>query len=291
MLGRFFPLSADDRKKNTCNQKMDFDIKTFFQSPPRIKDEVRIHIQTIATKFVFRFIAFVKMLGLERVLPRHVRVIVFQMCSDPYTIVTRQGLAYQQSRVKNMLRLLQRALDNAEGKLKEDAKYGGIDKRVVKGTSHIFEQESVRASTGGIVCVAACAAEICGLILNATHQKMTDQKTMTLKMIEEYGTMISLSDGQTCAHTSMIRLLHSLNSTIAASYMTMENTPTSDKRNDHENEAKVKSSREARISAERTSKSFRQVEEKNVHFEDNVQRRVSVESRRPSTPDNCFWED
>lgn len=278
---------------------MDFELKTFFRDPPRLKEEVKGHIHALAERMAKQFIALAKMLNLERLLPRHIRVLVFQMCQDPFTIMTRQGLATQQSRVKNTFRLLQRALDDSESRVKTDPKYGGIDKRIVKGVTAILEEHEVRASQAAIVSISACIAEVCGLILNATHQQMNpDQRTMTLENVQSFGTKVCLSNGEKCFNASLARLLHAIDQVEAQNKwersIRLDVAPSTARPAPSSTTTARPATSDARRrepTAARAERSMRRIEERNVHFNVKSSQRSASEAPRPSTPSDCFWED
>ena len=71
---------------------MEFDLKLFFKEPPRIKEEVKVYMHDTASRIVKRAVEHIKFLQIERILPRHVRIIIFEMTQDPLTRMKRVGL-------------------------------------------------------------------------------------------------------------------------------------------------------------------------------------------------------
>lgn len=252
-----------------CCKRMEFDLKLFFKEPPRIKEEVKVYMHDTASRIVKRAVEHIKFLQIERILSRHVRIIIFQMTQDPLTRMTRVGLCVQQSKVKNMAKVFQRTIDSTEENLKGDAKYGGIDKKVVKGTQTILDDMEVRYSTGASVCLAACVAEVCGIMLNST-QTLMQERTINLASLQTYATIHCISSGEKCCNSSLVRFLHHLNLP-----MQKEIEQTADDVKDLPKISK-KSTRES------PGRKMRRLEEKSVSFS---------EDKRPSTPDTCFWED
>lgn len=185
---------------------MDFDIKVFFETPPRISNEVRFYIHERATKIVELVCLHTKHLNIDRILPRHVRCIFAVICQDPVTRLERQTITVQQLKVKTMAQLFKIAFDEVEVALEKDSKYGLLDKKIVKGCCAVMEQHGVKASTTGYVFVAAAVSELCGIILHATHVMMVE-KTMSLELVHKHGTRVMLSSGQHVYHVSLMRLL------------------------------------------------------------------------------------
>ena len=168
-----------------------------------------------------------------------------------------------------MSKIFQSAMDVAERQLQNDAKYGGISKQIVKSTHSRFEQHNVKASNSTIVLLSACISEMCGIMLNATMQQM-DQRTMTIDMVTNKCTVHTLSNGDKCVNSSMLRLLHVLR--LPHPLIQSKKEDTSRKRKQPESGAREPN----------------KLEEKQVSFHQDV---VKSKKTRPSTPDNCFWDE
>ena len=248
---------------------MDFDLKSFFVESPRIKDEVRAHMHQLATTIVIRFVAYAKQLQVERILPRHVRMIAFQMAQDPLLRCSRQGLCVQKTAIKSLQRILTRAFDDVDNALKQEIKHGGIDRKIVKQTGLLLEKHDQKASTAAVVSIAACVAEICGVMLNSTAQNMTE-KTMTLSLIHEHACTHITSSGERCRNASLHRFLVTLDRPLMHAVQAVRTAQTSDKKTG-----------KRKAEPPREQPSARPKSEKAVHFH----------SARPTTPDNCFWDD
>ena len=258
---------------------MEFDLKVFFKDPPRIKEDVKAYMHEIASRIVIRAAQHIRTLGIDRILPRHVKIVIFHMTQDPLTRMNRHGLCTQQTKVKSIAKVFQRTIDLAEEALKSDAKYGGIDKKIVKGTQLILTEQNVRHSTGASVCLAACVAEICGIMLNSTQSLMED-RTINLNALHSYSTTHCISTGDKCTNSSLLRFLHYIDTQVHAE---VDPVAMSDSRA-KEAEAEAKPS----TRPESPKRKLRRLEEKTVSFDDHAS--TSLKDR-PSTPDTCFWED
>lgn len=257
---------------------MDFDLKPFFKDPPRIRDEVRRYIHLLATNIVERIAYHAQMLEVDRMLPRHVRMIIIHMTQDPLTRMNRNGLCIQHTKVKTMSRVFQRALDDAETNLKTDSKYAGIDRKIVKGSQAVLTRLNLRFSAGASVCIAACVAEICGIILNSTHTLMED-RTVSLSALQTYGTTHCLSSGEKCVNSSLVRFIHSIFTPPHPELFRLkEKAPVHAK----QPPSPAPPAPKHKIARESPSKKLRRLESKSVSFHMD---------KRPTTPDICFWED
>lgn len=246
---------------------MEFDLKVFFKDPPRFREDVKTYMHEFAGRIVKRVILHMKMLEITRLLPRHVGLIMFQMCSDPITRYTRQGLSTQTLKVKTLSKVFARVLQDTTEALERDAKYGGIDKKIVKGTAHLIEEAGLKSNSTATVLVAACVAEVCGIMLNDAGK--TDKKTLTLEVLHQSSTVHVLSNGESCVNASLVRFIHSIHTPLYAE------TRESRSREEPTRKRAAPTNGDAR-------KKRMALEEKSVKFR---------ETPRPSTPDNCFWED
>lgn len=264
---------------------MEFELKIFFNDPPRIREEVKTHVHQLAGLFVDRVADHVQYLQIDRILPRHVRLIITQMVQDPLTRMNRNGLCVQQTKVKNMAKVFQRALDKVEENLQVDARYGGIDKKVVKGTQSCLDKLNIRYSTGASVCIASCVAEVCGIMLNSA-QNLIEDRTLSLQAFQTHSTTYCLSTGERCANSSLIRFLHYLRSPICRGGVAESSKKTEcgvahlEKHTPNTNVSEP--NKKGRPLCESPNKKQRRLETKTVSFQTTP---------RPRTPDTCFWED
>ena len=279
---------------------MDFDLKYFFEQPPRFKEEVKVYMHSFATEFVKRAALHAKVMKIERMLARHVPLIAFAMSEDPVTRYTSKGLCMQQHKIKSVLKIFQRALADVNQSIRNDPKYGNIDKKIVKGTAQVLELEGVRASPAAVVYLAACLGEICGIMLNCTQLHMQEQKTVSLTMLKQMSMTHQLSTGEWCINVSLMRFIHS----IFTSPPSLAPNAEKSKSSAH------KRSRDAARSIEERSVSFADDSGANnqdewvpcatAHDERKKKSRGlgndqrGKEDRvveRPSTPEWCFWEE
>lgn len=256
--------------------KMDFDPKSFFADPPRLKEEVRTYIHDFATRMVQVASAYARFMGIDRLLPRHVRLIVFMMAQDPIVRCSRSGLCVQRSKTQPMTRVFTRVIDSVEGRLKDDPKYGGIDKKLVKGTLIILTNTNMKTSTAANIYLAACVAEVCGIMLNATQKLMTE-RTMSLSLLNEHKTTYLSSSGYMSTNVSLVRFVHFIEKFDIRNAETMMNDGTADK------SPQGKRSKEARQCSQAG-------EPKSILKNSHVTFDLKGMSR-PKTPDDCFWED
>ena len=255
---------------------MDFDLKSFFEQPPRMKDEVRRYMHYISLRFVERIALHARHLEIERLMPRHVRMILFSMTPDPQTRYTRQGICTQQLRIKSISKLFQKSMDAAEAAYANKDKYGGIDKRIVKNVLGVFAEHKTGTAMLTNVLVAACISEMNGILLNAAcHMmiKMELGKTMTTEILQTHGCTVELSNGDRCTNSSLVRFIHSLARAHPVDVDPVRNDPATKKR-------------DAPPAPASTGKSARRLTNKTVSFDHHKQR-----NERPHTPDHCFWED
>lgn len=245
---------------------MDFDLKLFFKEPPRFREEVKSHMHELATSFVKRVCEHMKALEIDRLLPRHVSIVVFQMCQDPITRYTRHGLSMQTPRVKPLNKVFARVIQNTEAALETD-KYGLIDRKIVKGTQAIIGECGLKSNAAANVLIAACVAEMCGIMLNDARQR--EKKTITLDVLQEASTIHVLSSGEACTNVSLLRFITSIQRPLfVQSKASAAANDGGGKRKSQQENTHIKQYKR------------RTLEEKSVKF-----------SERPRTPDTCFWDE
>lgn len=203
---------------------MDFDLRHFYKSPPRFREDVKAHMHALATSFVKRTCMQMRALQIDRLLTRHVPLIIFQICQDPITKFSRNGLSTQTCRVKSLSKVFHRTLHDTMHALQHD-KYGDIDKKIVKGTQIILQAHGLKSNFNACVLIAACVAEMCGIMLNAARQD--DKKTITIELLQEYSTKHVLSSGELCTNISLVRFLNSIQKPL---YMETKSAPPPQKR-------------------------------------------------------------
>jgi hypothetical protein len=223
----------------------------------------------LACRIVKRVISHMKNLEIARLLPRHVPLIMFQMCLDPVTRYTRQGLCVQTLKVKSLSKVFARVIQDTTLAFEKDQRYGGIEKKIVKSTTSLIEEAGLKSNSHASVLVAACIAEVCGIMLNDARQ--LDKKTITLEILQQSSTVHVLSNGETCVNASLVRFIESIKRPIECELEEKR------EREDAQQRRKKRTSNSTETTRKRIA-----LEEKSVKFS---------EARRPSTPDHCFWEE
>lgn len=245
---------------------MDINASAFFRSPPRIASEVTAAVREMALRMVTRAAEHALALNAARVQPRHVRLISIVMAQDPMTRLSRNGLCVQETKVKPVVKVLKRAVDDAEKAIARGAANGDIDDSIVRSTRAVWTKLGVPFDASAAVCMAACVAEVCGIMLNSTQRLMNDSTVMRLSDFEAHSTTYSLSSGGTCANTSLRRFLtHLFRPTFA------------------ESASRVDQPAAEPLRTTLTNSKLRRWENTGVSFRE--------EYERPSTPNTCFWED
>ena len=259
---------------------MDFDVKFCFDdNPPRMKEEVRDHALRTAALLVQRIIFHANELRVERLLPRHVRLIVFDITQDPVVRLNRGIVVTQTNRIRSMSKLLQRALDAALDASERDPKYGMIDKRLVRSCATMLEAASVRSSSAAVVHVAALVAEFTGIVRSSAHACLLDShRTLGLDAVRAM--RYKLSNGQIVNNISLHRLAHSI-----------ERTPHMLRAAALEEESEAIAAPPPRPCSTKRSESSarggaRRMEDRTVTFATAARERP-----RPATPSDCFWEE
>ena len=262
---------------------MDFDVKFCFdRHPPRMKEEVRTYALRVSSLLVQRIAFHSRELEVERLLPRHVRMIVFDITQDPVLRLNRGFVVVQNNKIRSMSKLLQRALDAANTAFERDPKHGLLDRALVRSCASTLEAHSIKASNAAVVYVATIVAEMIGILLSSAHMCMPENRTMTLENVKAM--KYQLSTGQVVNNISVHRLMHSIERT---SHM-CQNAALED-----EAITRVPAAKRPRADVPPCApKSMRNLECKTVSFarSDEEQRPMSA-AARPSTPTDCFWEE
>lgn len=244
---------------------MDFDPKCFFENPPRMKEDLKEYIKDLAEKIVYKFRVFCDILfENERITPKHIKSIVFAICPDPITTYNRQGLCSQKVLLKPVYKVLCKSIDQAIAS--EDTKYGGLDKKIVKSCSKYLSE--LKTSSNTAVALAAIVSTICGIVLQSAQDNIPNVKTMTLESVRQYGTVYSGSNGQ-YPYSSLIRFLKIIE--------VFNPTPIISKPVVSKPKKEIK-----------PAIVYDRLQSKSVHFKKEDRQ---IKRPRPSTPENCFWED
>ena len=246
---------------------MDFDPKCFFENPPRMKEDLKEYIKDLSKKIVEKIRKFSENLcNGERISSKHVKLILFALCPEPITVYNRQGLCTQNFKMKPIYRVLIKAIDEAVQMIETD-KYGGIEKKIVKGTQHILKSSSIKYSLSGAIAVAATVSTICGILLQSSVDLLSDAKTLNYDSVRTNGVYHKSSSGQIYPYSSLIKFLNIIE--------ILEPLSVEANKKDKKNKESIKYNREPL----------------KVHFQAQKFTPDKNQQQRPSTPDNCFWED
>jgi hypothetical protein len=255
------------------HNKMDFDLKFFFKDPPRFREDVKHYMHDLANKIVLRVCQHMKALNIDRLLPRHVSFIMFQICQDPVTRYMRHGLSCQAHRVKPLSKVFAKVLCETTIAIEKEHKNGNIDRKIIKGTQSIIDEHGMKSSIVATVLVASCVAEVCGIMLNDARQ-YGDKKTITLDILQEASTTHVLSNGEACTNISLARFIASIYRPIFSEIQVEVEESTRKRKPDG---VPLVNKQKRRI-----------LEEKTVKFAASA---VGTTGPRPATPDHCFWEE
>jgi hypothetical protein len=246
---------------------MDFDIKLFFKTPPRIKEDLKSHVHHIGEQIVDKCIHHLKQMGVERVVPKYVHMVFFHMAQEPFTRVTRNSLCIQQLKIKPVQKVFARVFHDCE---QSESKNAGIDKKIIKYVSAKLSEHNLKFNPQAVVQIAACTGEICGILLNCTAVMMENEKTMTLKHFNDNSCTYCLSNGSKVLNHSLVRFLHYIKQ------------PNPDCRTI--DVSKKRKCAQTSAEAEKDARTYKpqRLETKQVSFTADC---------RPKTPTYCFWEE
>ena len=209
----------------------------------------------------------------ERITPKHIKSVIFAICPDPITTYNRQGLCAQKGVIETDLQVCCKSIDQATNS--EDTKYGGLERKIVKACGKYFSDFKMASNTS--VAVAAVISTICGIILQSAQDNVPNIKTLTLDSVKQFGTTYSGSSGQYpyCSLIRFIKIVEVFDPTpISSKPVVSKPKPVVSKPQKELKPAIV----------------YDKIENKQVHFKKD-DAKSNVKRPRPSTPENCFWED
>lgn len=251
---------------------MDFELKHLLKDAPRFREDVKTEVHTIAKQIVERCCMISSWLKIERLLQRHVLLIFMQMACDPQVRMTRNGICKQHSKIKSMSKLFQQSILKTTEGLAEDARYGQVDKRLVKGVRKILDDMQIRYSVAAAILISGCIRDVCRILLTCTNTSLTaDSKTINLQNFKNFSCKYKLSSGEVCENDSLIRFLHSIKAlnTFPSEFQTKQ----------------PKINKKVKISDREPC------DEETSPIHERQDRRVSFTSSDKSPQDLCFWED
>ena len=249
---------------------MDFDPKCFFENPPRMKEDLKDYIRDLSKKILIKFMKYYETLfhG-EKLQAKHVKYIIIAICPDPVTSCNRQGICIQQNKLKPFYKVLFKSIDTALSNFSDENvpnnKYGGLDKKLVKNC--IQSLKGIKTSHQGILAMGAVISTVCSIMLqNSIH---SDIKTLTLDILLANGmTHKSNTNQKSYPYSSLMRFLG-----VIESFEPLKvNSPPPKKKDEEKDKHKVHF----------TNKKS---------FTPKLNKTLKEKHERPSTPENCFWED
>ena len=125
-----------------------------------------------------------------------------------------------------------------------------------------------KVSPSGTIALSTVVSQICGIIMQSSHHD-AEIKTLTLETVKKEGTNHRTSNGSIVPYSSIIRFLNMIDSfepNIVDARMKKRNVP------------KLESIEAKQV----TFNSQKQISAKESHLPNK---------KRPSTPENCYWED
>lgn len=208
---------------------LEFELKRFFREDdcPRFNQDVKASICKLGTDMVYQVALHMHNFRITRLLPRHVPYLIFQLCQDPYTVILRNGDAQaQRSRIKDLSKILSKVLEDAQVDV-EHKKNGNIDRKIVRGVVDVLKSVNLDTTQKAAVMVAACIAEVCGILLNAAYREADRPKTLNDELVWRCGINHKMSsNGEECKNTSLVRLISALRHSNAQALMVMKSGGT-----------------------------------------------------------------
>ena len=167
-----------------------------------------------ATKMLQLIAHHMHALRITRLLPRHVPFLIFQMCQDPHTSISRNNeVLVHRSRVKDLSKILASVIADAHTDA-NTKKNGNIDRKIVNGVLHVLHEVKLEASQKAAVLIAACVAEVCGIILNTSYQASGCPKTLNDDLVWRFSTTHVMSTNKEhCTNYSLLRFISMVKNT------------------------------------------------------------------------------
>lgn len=240
---------------------MEIDPKCFFENPPRMKEDLKDHMKKLSEKIVTKILSFcTKLFSNERLNNKHIKLAILAMSVEPITVYNRNGLCVQNVKLKPISKILCKSIDNAISNISEN-KYGNTDKKIFKGCAKLLKD--VKSSSTAVVALSAVVSQVCGILMQSTLENSSEAKTLTLDCVKENGIKHKTTNGSTLPYSSLIRFLSVVEYFEPREIISSEVT---------------KKKKDAKTKVESL-----EIKPK-VSFQD-------ISTKRPSTPENCFWED
>jgi hypothetical protein len=189
---------------------MDIDPKKFFDEPPRMKEDVRIHLRDTINAILSHIYAVLYKLQLDTVGPKHVKVAIVCMTNDLVTMYVRDDLLVQSSRIKPLTALLCRSVDRAISRIADGCKNGRVDKKVIKFVEHFDRDHALKVTSAGMIAIASVVYEICDMLLQSASFELDRNKsvqTLSSEHVRVSEGIVRLKHGDRYVHAALLRFL------------------------------------------------------------------------------------
>ena len=248
---------------------MDFDPKCFFENPPRMKEDLKEYIKDLSNRFLLKIIKYYNNLfSTERLIFKHIKYIMIAMSPDPLTCYNRHGLCVQNIKLKPIHRVLCKSIDTAMKESENGTKNGGLEKKILKSCAEKLKSVNIKFSPNGVIAISAVISTLCTILLQGSIK--SDVKTLTLDMIKSNGVIHKSSSGASYPYSSLMRFIYIIEN--FEPYAVCISKNKEDKKDKIAKKSKNIVAKEVSSICDGTNKG--------VQF-----------YQRPSTPDNCFWEE
>lgn len=191
---------------------MEFNLKPFFnkEETPRLQKDFKMSVYLFTARLVERIADHLCAFRINRVLPRHVPIVMFTLCQDPLTKLGRSGeVVVYRSRIKDLSKILASVLSRLEKKLSSEEK-PSVDRALSKCIRTILDKRGIYIGPKSILMLSACVSEIIGIIVNSAY-RASHTKTLTVDKLWEHAATHTLSSsGQRCTNRSLLRFLRVL---------------------------------------------------------------------------------
>ena len=189
---------------------MDIDPKKFFNEPPRMKEDVRIHLRDTINAVLTHIYDVLHKLQLDTVAPKHVKVAIVCMTNDLVTMYVRDDLMVQSSRIKPLTALLCRSIDRAISRIADGCKHGRVDKKVIRFVEHVDREHALKVTPAGKIAIASVVYELCDMLLQSASFELDRDKsiqTLSSEHMRVSEGIVRLKHGERYVHAALLRFL------------------------------------------------------------------------------------
>ena len=181
------------------------DCRRFFREPPRIRAEVKQHVDEIAQKILDAIVRAVRIFDAEQLAQKHVRLALFLIMVEPVTCFMNGQLCYRQSTLKPIFKSLTRAIARSDEAVRNGNRYGRMERHTFLTICRHGKAQEPRFTKPALLHVAAVINEVCGILLHNAQAHMRDA---TLTMAHMKLALTVKDEHGTRPHASFIRFLH-----------------------------------------------------------------------------------